>query len=165
MSGYPSLEKFENHQSDWDKYIEAVYDIFKKDFVYSTPIWKPDNAQVRVNSTPMSQQKEFTFWHITSTGKVEEERVPDFKRCERIRYPKFLITNYPGQLVYAWEKDVKRSNGGREKRIHISNNDFSYLVVLSANKSSKRTLITAYFVEKVYQRKKLEKDHKKFKLK
>jgi len=37
---------------------------------------------------PMTQNKEATFWHMIQEGSVESERIPDIRRCERIRWPR-----------------------------------------------------------------------------
>lgn len=161
----PKLETYEEHGSDWNKYVEAIYDIFKKDFIYSSPKWQPDDVFVRINSSPMDQGKEFTFWHITSEGDVEKDRTPNFRRCERIRFPRYLIEHFKKGPVLAWEKEVQKKGKGREKRIHISTDDFSYLVVLSPIKNNKRTMITAYYIDSESNKKRLKGDHQKFQLK
>lgn len=165
MSTLPKLELYEDYGSNWEVYVEAIYEIFKQDFIYHTPNWARDNSQVGINSSPMEQGKEFTFWHITSEGNVEEERTPCFRRCERIRFPRHLIENFGQGRILAWEKEVKRGNKGREKRIHISPDDFSYLLVLSPAKNSKRRVITAFYVEREQQRENNKKDYQKFGLK
>ncbi|MNH30689.1 hypothetical protein D3C79_909980 [compost metagenome] len=37
---------------------------------------------------PVIQGKEATFWHMISEGNDEAERLPDLRRCERIRWPR-----------------------------------------------------------------------------
>lgn len=163
----PALILYESFGSNYENYISAIYEIFQNDFLNSTPIFRLDPSEVHINSRPYEQNKEHTFWHITTEGKVESDRLTNFRRCERIRYPKFLIENYDSAICKIWEKDISTKKG-REKRIHISTNDFSYLVVLSTQtrKDSRiiRTLITAFYVEETYQRKKNEKDYKMYKI-
>lgn len=36
----------------------------------------------------MADGKEATFWHMIQEGRIEEDRTPDIRRCERIRWPK-----------------------------------------------------------------------------
>lgn len=165
MSKLPKLETLEEYGGEWHQYIEAIYSIFKEHFIDSKPKFHSDKFEVRINSRPIRQNKEFTFWHIISEGKVEEEREPNLRRCERIRFPKYLIENFNSDTTRSWEKEVRSSNGSRENRIHIATKDFSYIIVLSPIRKDLRTLITAFYVDKVYQRKKYEKDYEKYKLK
>jgi hypothetical protein len=37
-------------------------------------------------------------------GEIENEREPDFRRMERIRFPKFVIDNCPNNNFLIWEK-------------------------------------------------------------
>lgn len=163
----PSLVLFEDYKNDYELYIDKVYSHFQTDFLYSYPIFRYDPSEIHINSRPYEKDKEFTFWHIVSEGKTEEERTINIRRCERICFPKFLIENYDSVCCKIWEKDVLAKKS-REKRIHISNEDFSFIIVLSKlNKSSpifKRTLITAFYVEREYQRKKYESDYLRYKV-
>jgi hypothetical protein len=163
----PLLICLENYENNFDVYLDKVYLSFQQDFLYSYPMFKYDPSEIHINSRPYTNDKEFTFWHIISEGKAENERVPNLRRCERIKFPRYLIENYESIDCKIWEKDVL-ANKSREKRIHISTSDFSFLIVLSklnkSNLKNKRTLITAFYVEREYQRKKYKSDHEKYRL-
>ncbi len=160
----PKLETFEDHNSDWPTYVDAIYKIFKTDFIYGSPKWVVDNLIVGINSSPISDGKEYTFWHITSTGNIEAERIPDFRRCERIRFPRYLIENFRSGPIYAWEKEVKSGGGSRENRIHIATDDFTYLLVLSPLRKNRRIIITAFYVDSESNRRRLHGDFTKYKI-
>jgi type II secretory pathway component PulM len=102
----------------------------------------------------MSQGKEATFWHLILEGKDEEERIPDMRRCERIRWPRPMIEAIELDKVHVW-----RSFRGRNKRIVIAVADYSYVVVLD-DREDYALLWTAYFVKLEHQRKKLAREHK-----
>ena len=93
--------------------------------------------------------KEAAFWHCTSEGDVEEERVPDLRRCERIGWPRRLIEAIGTDRGRWWKE-----RPGRTRRACVALADFSYLVVLE-EMSTHCVLVTAYPVEKEHSRKKL----------
>lgn len=157
----PNLITFEEHGNDWQTYIDAVYTIFKADFILSQP--KRGLHFIFVRPTIEDQNKERAFWHITSTGKIESERTPDLRRCERIRFPKPMVELDKAPNLKIWEKEVQMSGKRIEKRLHISTEDFSYLVVLSPlEKGYKRYLITTFYLEQNHQRVKNKKSYDDF---
>jgi len=101
---------------------------------------------------PMALGKEATFWHLIQEGPVEEDRVPDLRRCERIRWPRPMIEGLQSGQVRVW----KNFRGGNE-RIVIAVSDFSYVVILDEREDFV-LLWTAYFVERGHQRRKLAKE-------
>jgi hypothetical protein len=145
----PPLISF-NDYGDWDVYVEVIYGHFRTDFVHSRPSFA--GKPCWITSGPLSAGKEPTFWHITSTGKVEDERTPDLRRCERIRWPRPLIEAHPTNAMCSWR--VKRD---KKWRLNLAPLDFSYLVVLADLKKSV-LLITTYWVAQEHHRQKLKKE-------
>ena len=45
-----------------------------------------------------------TFWHMISLGKVESERTPELRRCERVSWPRPLIEQCQRDGVKVWEE-------------------------------------------------------------
>jgi hypothetical protein len=74
---------------DWNRYLDALYAWFTQDFIDSKPVFQ--GRRLGLKRHPMSHGKEATFWHMIQEGKEEEQRTPDFRRCERIRWPKPII--------------------------------------------------------------------------
>lgn len=85
----PDLVLFEDFDGDWGKYLDVIYAYFKKDFADSQPVFR--GKRLGLKRHPLSQGKEATFWHMISEGENEDERLPDLRRCERIRWPKPTI--------------------------------------------------------------------------
>lgn len=79
----PDLVLLESFEGNWDRYIEAVYQYFKKDFVDSRPLFR--KKRMGLKKHPLENGKEATFYHFTSEGNDESDRKPDLRRCERIR--------------------------------------------------------------------------------
>ena len=150
----PSLVLMEDYQNDWQQYLEAIYQCFCQDFVTSKPYF--EDKRFALKKHPMIKGKEATFWHIISEGKVEDERLPDLRRCERIRWPRVIITAHNSGLMKCW-----RNNRKGEERVVIALEDFSYVVVL-ADRGNYVLLWTAFCVEREHMRQKLRKEYEEY---
>ena len=147
----PSLVCHEEYGGDWNIYLEVIYGCFREDFIESQP-WLVDR-RVAVNRATIHDGKELTFWHIISDGPIEEDRLPDFRRCECIRWPRSIIDAYStANRVYYWEE--KR---GSQKWILLALRDFSYVVVFAERKGY-IVLWTAYCIERQHKMDKLKKN-------
>ena len=147
----PELVYFQDYDGDWAYYIDAVYKNFKKDFIDSKPEF--DNRVVQLKRHPLFQNKEYSFWHVTSEGKEEEHRTPDLRRCERIRWPRPIIEHYTDTNIRCWPN--KR---GQDKYILFWFYKHDYLVVL-ADRKRYVLLWTAYVVSRKHTREKLKKEY------
>jgi len=147
----PQLEKLSDYGGIWERYVNALYGVFERDFVHSAPLF--EGRTVRLKRHPMHDGKEATFWHLISEGEVEADRVPDLRRCERMGWPCAMIQAVGTDKVVFWRNKRKG-----ERRIVISLPDFSYIVVL-AERNGYVVLWTAYCVEQEHRRKKLESEY------
>lgn len=157
----PDLIWFADFNGDWNKYLEALHTAFEEDFVNSKPRWlkKP----VRLKRHPEYEGKSATFWHMISEGATEDDRTPDFRRCERIRWPRPMMEEHDhlpaedskARLIW-WEEERRN-----EKRIVLALTDFSYVMVI-ADRRDYVLPWTAYHVEREHQRKKLQRKHQAF---
>jgi hypothetical protein len=150
----PGLLLLESCNGDWTQYVENVYAQFKQDFVDSKPTFQ--GHRLRLKRYPIDQGKESTFWHMISEGKIEADRIPDLRRCERIGWPKLLIERVPSAELRMWAQ-----NRNNESRIAIAVDDFSYIVVLAERHDDNGVYYlpwTAFYVEHTHSRKKFEKE-------
>jgi hypothetical protein len=149
----PDLLLFSSYQGDWDRYQEALYEVFREDFIRNPP---PTYAGKRfaLKRHPLVLGKEATFRHLISEGPVEAARSPDLRRCERIRWPRALMLA-PDHAVRRWQ-----TRRGTEDRPLIALPDFSYVVVL-ADRGEYVLLWTAYQVEEDHRRRKLRRDYER----
>lgn len=150
----PPLVLLEDYENSWDLYFEAIYYFFYQDFVTSKP--KFEEKRFALKRLPVTKGKEATFWHIISEGKKEDERLPDLRRCERIRWPRPMIEAIKSDRLRCWKNKRKE-----EERIVIALEDFSYVVVL-ADRGEYVLLWTAYCVEREHQRQKLRREYEAF---
>ena len=153
----PPLVFLQEYNGDWKQYIEAVYDYFKIDFTDSKPRFQ--NKAIRLKRYPLLDGKEATFWHITSEGKEEDKRVPDLRRCERIRWPRPIIEHYSDDSIRCWSNIRGNARRRNEGRIVLWFYDEDYVVVL-ADRGQYVLLWTAYYVSWDHTRKKLLKTMK-----
>lgn len=141
----PPIISLEEYSGDIVNYLEAVYAIFRKDFVDSKPVYR--NKKLGLKKYPLISDKEYTFYHMTHKGNIESERIPDLRRCERIAYPRPLIENSTSPSLKVW-----KNKRGTKVRILIFHEEESYLVILE-DRGSYILPWTAYIIE--YNNKKL----------
>lgn len=152
---FPSLVYFEDYNSNYQKYFNAVYSIFEKDFIKNKPTF--EGLSVSAQRHPLVDNKYHkTFYHITSEGEDEANRTPDFRRMERIRFPKFFINNCPHTELLVWEKTIRG-----DTRVHILNEEEQYLVVLTRRKNY-LLLWTTFYIEHNHSLRKKKKEYEAY---
>lgn len=150
----PNLVTLADCDNDWDAYLDTIYEHFRDDFVRSKPVYP--SKRFALKRHPLFAGKEATFWHLISEGSVEDNRLPNLRRCERICWPRPIIESIRSDNVCVW-----RNMRGRNARIVIAVADFSYVVILD-DREEYVLLWTAYFVEREHQRQKLAKEYKRW---
>lgn len=150
----PPLVRLADYGGDWERYLAALYAGFREDFVESQPSYP--HKRWSLKRMPMYDGKEATFWHIISEGQHEDERIPDLRRCERIRWPRAIIDAIGTDQVRAWQ-----NRRGTEQRVVLTLPDFSYIVVL-ADRGEYIMLWTAYNVMFEHQRRKQQKEYQAY---
>ncbi len=157
-SWLPDLILLQDFKGNWNSYIDMVYQAYHEDFVKKRPLFQKTPIFVRYH--PSYEEKGATFWHLVSEGIEESERIPDLRRCERIRWPKSMIEKANSGEVRVWES-MRPWKGQVQRRINFALRDFSYIVVI-AETSKGFTLVTAYHLEKIRRREKLKKEYEIF---
>lgn len=150
----PPLVLLNDYGGDWHHYLEAIYHYFKQDFLDSKPRFQ--QYRFAIKRYPLIEGREATFWHLISAGKQESDRLPDLRRCERIRWPKPVIENFNEGKIKLW-KNVRN----RETRICLWLEEENYLVVLSERKDYV-LLWTAYIVTWNHQKRNLRKEYEAY---
>jgi hypothetical protein len=151
----PPLQTLPDFGGDWSVYIEETYRRFRHDFVAFPVTLEGRRCLAGRDIGP--DGKELTFWHIVSEGPEERTRTPDLRRCERISWPRALI-----EAMDAGSEHVRwwRTTRGRDRRLVIALEDFSYVVVLS-ERPTYFVLITAYAAEREHERVRLRRQYEK----
>jgi hypothetical protein len=148
----PALVLFGDYDGQWEAYLDTVYAFFKADFVDRKPSFQ--GRRLGLKRHPVARGKEATFWHMIQEGSIEEERTPDFRRCERIRWPRPIIEN--DAAVKVW-----RNKRGREERVCLWYEQESYLVIL-ADRGEYILPWTAYPVEQPHRQRKLQREYEEY---
>jgi hypothetical protein len=153
----PSLIRYADFGGDWNKFIEEVYSKFKIDFLddFNRQNLKFEGVPLSLRRHPLVRGKEASFWHLVSTGDIEEERLPDFDRCERIAWAKAILDNANDLVIKRWE-----NTRGSNTNICLWLEDENYMVVLG-KRNGYLLLLTAYCVED-YRRKKLNREYEEY---
>lgn len=144
----PEKEHLEEYGNDWTSYEDALYSIFKKDFIDTAPNFEGKVVQIR--KYPIEFGKEEAFFHVTCQDYTKtRNRSPDLRRCERIRWVRAFIENYncnPNLCdlcdgIKLWSEPHKNTT-----RVHLLFEEEKYIVVLE-RRSSYCLLITAYYID------------------
>jgi hypothetical protein len=152
---FPDLIYLEDYKGDFKVFLSAVYSVFHNDFIRSQPSY--DGLKVSVRRYPEMDGFHRTFYHITHEGEDEENRQPDIRRMERIRYPRFVIEQKPHPEILIWQ-----NRRGKDERVLLFNERENYIVVLTKRKEF-YLFITAYVVDTAHRKRSLLKEYEAYK--
>ncbi|WP_298073648.1 hypothetical protein [uncultured Bacteroides sp.] len=151
----PELIELTQFGGDFNRYLEAVYELFKRDFIDRKPVFR--GMRVGLKKYPLYQDKEATFWHMTTEGNGEANRKTDLRRMERIQWPAPMINNSTHSYLKVWE-----NTRGTKTNVLIFHDAENYLVVL---RKANGYIIpwTAYLIEHKARKYKLMKEYENYK--
>lgn len=152
---FPDLIELNEFGGNFQNYFNAVYAIFENDFIKTQPLYNGNKVAVR--KYPEVDGLHRTFYHITHEGEDEENRSPDIRRMERIRFPRFVIENEPHQEILVW-----KNTRGKDERIVLFNEAENYILILTERKGF-YMFITAYFIDTEHRKRKLLKEYETYK--
>jgi hypothetical protein len=133
----PPIEIFDGQ---WPQYEDLLYDIFLQTVVRGGLTF--NGLPVKTQYRPETNNKGFSFWRLISQGDSEDDRTPDFRRCERIRWIAWVIENVGGnEGICCWEN--KRGN---KTHVVLWCEEEQFAVVL-AKRTGYYLIKTAYIVK------------------
>jgi hypothetical protein len=146
----PELEQYNGTGEDWKAYEDMLFAIFKADFIDTKPQFcgKP----VNIRFMPVVDGKAEAFYHVTCCDyHLGEDRYPDYRRCERIRWVRSFIENYNCDAsrcsdcegVKIWQEKAPKSNN---QRIHLLLEEERYMVIIELREAY-NLLITAFYID------------------
>jgi len=153
----PPIIEISSYGGDWNKYINAVYNIFRNQLILKKNYFR--KILIRLLREPYINNREFTFYHITNEGKSESERTPDLRRCERIGWIRPIIKNCDNWKLKVWEN--KRRNRKRICILLEPPDDLDFIIILEYRKKY-FLLWTMYTVEQSSRKRKLLKEYHTF---
>lgn len=146
-------------QSSWNAYEDALYEIFLRDLIQTRLCFH--DKKVKIRKHPIIDGREEAFYHIICQDYYSDhDRLPDLRRCERVRWPRAIIEHVDASSemleddILVWKKTIKNKD-----RIHILLEKERYLLVLE-ERESYYLLITAFYIQEDHTlRKKLKEYH------
>lgn len=152
---FPDLIYFNDYAGNFKNYFNAVYTVFEKDFIKSQANY--EGLKVSAQKHPEVDGIHRTFYHITHEGEDEQNREPDIRRMERIRFPKFVIENHTDDEILVWE-----NTRGKDTRVLLFNNTEGYIVILTKRKEY-YLFWTAYLVTQLHRKNKIIQEYEAYK--
>ncbi|MFA4828018.1 MAG: hypothetical protein WC855_09845 [Thermodesulfovibrionales bacterium] len=146
MSSLPSwLPDLVSVDGVWDDTVTRLYAIFVTDIKDGKP--RLNRAQVWWDRTKLGGEKyEEGFWHlVTKDNEKVDERLPDFRRAERLSWCRACIDNCSDRAILFWDYKVAKRI---ETYIWLKDHDY-VLVFKKLNKSwgTVYFLLTAFYVD------------------
>lgn len=144
----PEIERLDDYGNNWTVYESVLYSIFKADFIDSHPSYK--NIRVNIKHYPIEYGKEEAFFHTTCKNYIGgSDRIPDLRRCERIRWIRAFIEEYDCDAskcddcngVKVWNEPYKSKT-----RVHFLLEEERYMVILE-KRDGYYLLITAFYLD------------------
>jgi hypothetical protein len=117
-------------------FLDAVCEVFKKDFLNTENVLFFGNKIVIV---PGGSKKE-KFEHLVTEEKYKGVREYSIERCERIKWPRFIIENCNELNIKYWKEKRKK----QRERVCLCYGEWEYLVILEKTKGEYLIIITAY---------------------
>ena len=143
----PDLLSF---QGDWIFYEKQLDRIFIDEIARGNLQFR--GRPVRCRRHPETAGRWAAFWHLVQEGRAEDVRTPDLRRCERLRWVRWVIENAAGnRCIDEWQNER-----GAEKNTLLWYRE-EYLVVL-AQRRDYWLLKTAYCTEQSGRIRKLQRE-------
>ena len=111
----PKIITLEEYGGNYQTYIDAIYDVFFRDFIQHKATFGTNKLNLRFK--PLQQNRAYAFYHMTHVGEDEDNRLPDLRRCERMPWARPTIEqaeDYPNYAAkrekeyQTWKKKVGR---------------------------------------------------------
>lgn len=136
---------------NWQTYVEELYTIYLDEIVNVNLSY--DELPIRFRFHPLTRGKGYGFWHIIQEGSIEEEREPDLRRCERIRWISWIIKNAKTHSDISFWEEIR----GSEINTLLWLEKENYLVIL-AKRDGYYLLKSAYWTDRRHKIETLQKN-------
>lgn len=154
----PKRIYLEEYKGNYQAFIDAVFAVFERDFILHKATF--GTHKLRMKFHPKFQERPYTFYHMTHSGDVEEERIPDLRRCECIPWARPVVEKAEDFGLKFWEQE---RNGKHRICIWLeTDEDDNYFVVLDVRKTYV-LLWTAFCGGETHSVRKKEKEYLEWK--
>lgn len=135
--------------------IDTLYSIFHQDFVAQQTLLA-GSIWIDPESHRLDDGKELSFWHLTTrtqevpkqvNGRVvmTKERLPDYRRSERLTWVKLIIDNHSSGSVHCFYH--RETNLKRNIRLYLWAHQHDFVVILQKLGRSKSFLVTSFYID------------------
>lgn len=150
-----------NLNGDWqNEIVPKLYKYFSDDFKSGSLCFT--NIPVWIDYKKEEGDKyEEIFWHLISKAvdnNGTNDRIPDFRRSERLRWCATMIRNHTKNDLKIW-----RIIEGRNLNLYIWLENYDYVVILKIIPKHRKTvafLKTAFYLDNPNMRRRLQKKYK-----
>lgn len=91
MQPLPDLVPLNAFGGDWSAYEAELHRIFMAEIARGGLLFR--GWPVNCRRFPEISGRWASFWHLVQEGRAEHDRTPDLRRCERIRWVRWVIQN------------------------------------------------------------------------
>jgi len=140
---------------DAGELMDYLYGFFHRDFVARRAYL---NGSIWVNPQSQRQEdgKEMSFWHLTSRAQsyqkreggryvTVKERLPDYRRSERLEWVRLIIENHGDPRVRAFYH--QETNAKNDIRLYLWAHQHDFVVILQKLGRSSSFLVTSFFID------------------
>lgn len=116
---------------DWEAYLDALYATYLETVANAKLTFC--GCPLKVYFMPESKGRGYGFWHLISEApdqrnRDEDERIPDLRRCERIRWVAWCVQQADAGLPgFSWWENER----GRETHVVLWAEQHDFAVVLA----------------------------------
>lgn len=138
----------------WEQIVTNLYTVFEKDFKQTKPNFQ-DYAVWWDRRVLPDQHYEEGFYHLISMDdKSTGERIPDFRRAERLPWCAPTITHPDDNAVKVW--DYREGKGQIRTYVWLEEGDYCIVIEKLIRHAQKvAMLITAFYVDGTSRRRSL----------
>lgn len=136
------LPEIINMDGNWEKKIIELFEIFCRDFEIGKPYY--EGLEVWWDKRKIDGNYPEGFWHITTKGKPFN-RIPDFRRSERLPWCGPSINNSGDPIILRWDYQENK-----KIRTYVWLENFDYVIILEKKHIGNRViafLVTAFHVD------------------
>ena len=143
---------------NYKKYEDDLYKIIEDDFIKHDVLFM--GKKIFLDFNKVYNGKSDTFFHVLCGDKKE---YPDFRRAERIRFPRQIIENYNECSMCLntckIKMFIKKIKG--KKRYHLFSEEHRYMIVIE-DEGKRMKLVTSFYIDKTYKLYNYKRDYENY---
>ena len=102
----PDLLSFNDYGGDWPAYETELNRVFMAEIARGRLTFREEKVSCRRHDEVAGRWA--SYWHLVQEGKIEKDRLPDLRRCERLRWVPWVIQNgVQHPEIHEWQNTRK----------------------------------------------------------